>query len=72
MSVSLTQVADPLVPNRIWEFLENLKTRVLGKGFGMRELQESLSGADLENWKMRRLGDYCPAISPLNPDRSFL
>jgi hypothetical protein len=34
---------DPLVPNRILAFLENLKTWVLGKGFGMRELQESLS-----------------------------
>jgi hypothetical protein len=33
-------VADHLVPNRIWEFLEILKTGVLVKGFGIKSLQK--------------------------------
>jgi hypothetical protein len=55
MSAWLTQVADPLVPNRILAFLENLKTGVFGKGFGIKSLQKALFGADSENLKMRRL-----------------
>jgi len=39
----MTQEADPLVPTRILAFLENLKTGVFGKGFGMKNLQKSLS-----------------------------
>jgi hypothetical protein len=51
----VAQVADHLVPNRIQAFFENLKTGVFGKGFGIRDLQKSLSAQIQENLKMRRL-----------------
>jgi hypothetical protein len=36
-------VLDLLAPNRVLAFLENLKTGVFGKGFGIKSLQKLFS-----------------------------